>query len=319
MPESHELGSPQAPTFYSERQWRIERNLELLYERSGAEVSLEEFRKKAAYTQYASLLGQIADSTLDRAKARGQDPEEFSFELDVGFGVCQSIYDALEPKRDKDSPFLVWTHIRELPQKIRSDDLPSVRRQELYDATGEYLRLPIRCAMADRILVDALIAVETIDYGWEMFGKQDLASTLFPSRSPFKQRHVFWKFLTSLAFNFVFFALLTAATAFLGYKDIMASSWSLGISATWVALFFVSTILQVVSLPAAWRRQTKARALVADLMNEMLLTYDELRDDGPVSPQRVRDVAERAASKGVAWPGALFALLDDMRSRNARL
>jgi hypothetical protein len=47
-------------------------------------------------------------------------------------------------------------------------------------------------------------------------------------------------------------------------------------------------------------------------MKEMLLTYDELKDDGPVSVQRVRDVAERAANKGVAWPGALFALLDGL-------
>jgi hypothetical protein len=211
------------------------------------------------------------------------------------------------------------SHVDNLAYRIKTDDLPKVHRQDLYSATGEYLKLPIRCALADRILVDALIAVEAIDYGREMFGKQDAVSSLFPSRSPFKQTHIFWKFLISLATNFVFFAVLVAVTAFLGYKEVLGTGWAIGISVTWIAFFLLLAALQVISLPFAWRQQTKARTLVADLMKEMMLTYDELKDDGPISVQRVRDVAERAANKGVAWPSALFALLDDMRARNARL
>jgi hypothetical protein len=310
---------PKEPTFYSEREWRIERCIEYLHERSGTELTLEEFRRKAQYTQYSSLMRQMADSALERAKSLNKDPEDFVIELCDALDVCRSIYDAVEPKRQKDSPFLVWAHVRDLAYKIKTDDLPDIRRQDLYGATDEYLRLPIRCALADRILVDALIAVEAIDYGREMFGKQDGVSSLFPSRSPFKQAHIFWRFLASLAINFVFFAVLVAVTVFIGYKGVLGTGWALGISVTWIGLFLLLAALQVISLPFAWRGQTKSRALVADLMKEMLLTYDELRDDAPVSVQRVRDVAERAANKGVAWPSALFALLDDMKARNARL
>lgn len=319
MSATDEHREAKEPTYYSEREWRIERRTEYLYERSGAEIPLEEFKRKASWTQYMSLLKQMAASSLEHCKSLNKDPEDFGIELHDALDACGSIYDSLEPKRLKDSPFLVWSHVSKLAYRIKNDDLPAIRRQDLYNATDEYLRLPIRCALADRILVDALIAVEAIDFGREMFGKQDAVSSLFPSRSPFKQTHIFWKFLIGLSMNFVFFAVLVAVTAFLGYKEVLGTGWAIGISVTWIGLFLLLTALQVISLPFAWRQQTKARTLTADLMEEMLLTYDELRDDGPVSAQRVRDVAERAANKGVVWPGALFAVLDDMRARNARL
>lgn len=319
MSETDEYGEAKEPTFYSEREWRSERRIEYLHEQSGAEIPLDEFKRKASWTQYVSLLRQMADSSLEHAKSLNKSPEDFGVELSDALDACRSIYDALEPKRQKNSPFLVWSHVNDLAYKIKTDDLPDIHRQDLYIATGEYLRLPIRCALADRILVDALIAVEAVDYGREMFGKQDAVSSLFPSRSPFKQTHIFWRFLVSLAMNFVLFAFLVAVTAFLGYKGVLGTRWALGISVTWIAIFLLLAALQVISLPFAWRQQTKTRTLVADLMKEMLLTYDELKDDAPVSVQRVRDVAERAANKGVAWPSTLFALLDDMKARNARL
>lgn len=312
-------GEPPA-TFYSEREWRIARQLEFLHQWTDAEISVEDFKRKAAYSDYMRLLNEMADSVLAHAKALNKGPADFGFELDEALGVCHAIYDAVQPKRQKDAPFLVWSHVTNLLHRIRTgDDLPLIRRQDLYEATSKYLLLPVRCAPADRILVDALIAVETIEYGQEMFGKESVLSSFIPSRSPFKQKHIFWKFLVGLAMNFALFAGLVAIAAYLGYKGILGSDWAIGISAALVGIFLILAAIQIISLPFAWKQQTKARTLVADLMNEMLSTYGELQDDGPVSVQRVRDVAERAANKGVVWPGALFALLDDMRARNARL
>jgi len=54
-------------------------------------------------------------------------------------------------------------------------------------------------------------------------------------------------------------------------------------------------------------------------MQGMLITYDELRDGGPVSANRVYDLATAAANTGVSWPAPLFALLDDIKLRGARL
>src|ERR1044072_2368753 len=153
------------------------------HERSGAEISLEEFKKKAGWTQYTSLLKKMADSYMEHCKSLNKDPEDFGIELQDALDACGSIYDSLEPKRQKDSPFLVWSHVDHFAYKIKNDDLPGIRRHDLYSATDECLRLPIRCALADRILVDALIAVEAIDYGREMFGKQDAVSSLFPARA----------------------------------------------------------------------------------------------------------------------------------------
>jgi hypothetical protein len=56
LSEAYERQEPKAPTFYSEREWRIDRRIEGLHERSGTEIPLAEFKKKASWTQYMALL-----------------------------------------------------------------------------------------------------------------------------------------------------------------------------------------------------------------------------------------------------------------------
>jgi hypothetical protein len=51
----------------------------------------------------------------------------------------------------------------------------------------------------------------------------------------------------------------------------------------------------------------------------MIRTYSELESWGAVSSRRVREVAVKAAEKGVVWPGPLFAILDDNIARGGVL
>jgi hypothetical protein len=60
LSEAYERKEPKAPTFSSEREWRIDRRIEYLHERRGAEIPLAEFKKKANYVQYTSLLRRMS-------------------------------------------------------------------------------------------------------------------------------------------------------------------------------------------------------------------------------------------------------------------
>ncbi|WP_319568238.1 hypothetical protein [Cohaesibacter marisflavi] len=55
------------------------------------------------------------------------------------------------------------------------------------------------------------------------------------------------------------------------------------------------------------------------LAMSMLETYYELDAQGPISAIRVRELAVKSANLGVAWPPALFALLDDIAGRTGRM
>src|SRR5262249_39107174 len=66
-------------------------------------------------------------------------------------------------------------------------------------------------------------------------------------------------------------------------------------------------------------KEAKARRRVAKLLSTMAAVYSELRSDGPISAQYIRDRATNTATQeGVAWPAPLFALLDDIISRTGR-
>jgi hypothetical protein len=51
----------------------------------------------------------------------------------------------------------------------------------------------------------------------------------------------------------------------------------------------------------------------------MATIYNELRSDGPISAEYIRDRAKQATDEGVVWPAPLFALLDDTVRRTGRL
>lgn len=53
-------------------------------------------------------------------------------------------------------------------------------------------------------------------------------------------------------------------------------------------------------------------------MDAMLGLYAEMNSDGPISAKHIRETAQKAADKGVVWPGPLFALLDDVVARTGR-
>jgi hypothetical protein len=78
-------------------------------------------------------------------------------------------------------------------------------------------------------------------------------------------------------------------------------------------------VITTIALPFEWREQAKSRGDTWKCIRAMVDTYFELRSEGIVSAQRIREVAVKAADIGVAWPGPLFAILDDNIARTGKL
>jgi hypothetical protein len=82
-----------------------------------------------------------------------------------------------------------------------------------------------------------------------------------------------------------------------------------------VLLFVLGTIMTIFfyfQYRKSWANQRKD---LVDLPFEMIGLYSELHSDGPLSVRRVRERVQQLADLGAVWPGAVWALLDDMEAR----
>jgi hypothetical protein len=200
---------------------------------------------------------------------------------------------------------------------VRSKQAPYIDRSQLEAAVGDYLALPCRSQAVDRFLARVLVAMELCAFADEMLNEETFG--LFPPRSPIKQTHALLRYFRGLLLIAVFFGGLVALALWAeggGLLSSTASGWILGsCGLLFVALTSVSTL----ALPFAWHAQAKARRNVHKLMTTMSTIYNELKSDGPISAQHIRERCTAAANDGVVWPAPLFALLDDVNARTARL
>jgi len=294
----------------------IDREMSSLYRAREREITEEAFARKGQYTQYHQMLDHMARAAFDYAVERKQPEHDFAGGiLNDAMNVCENIHRALSPNPE-DAPFLVWRHVDPMTM-TKHEDFPEIDREDLYRATDRYLRLPIRVPMVDRILTDALIACEVVAYRRLMF-LQPKYSYMQPE-SPLLQSHVLKPYLIGMASNFVLFGGAAAAVVFSGYQGWVGGAWAIWIGLALVAIWLILVGIQTFALPFAWRHQTASRRKVLDLMQLMMNTYAELGAEGPASANRVHDVASEAAKVGVVWPPALFAILDDVKLRTARL
>ena len=139
------------------------------------ETAIKSAAKEGQGSQYYSLLSEMTEAAEVLAISRKQNVEEFECGiLRKALDVCTHLYSAFHsdfvPKSNQ-RPFSVWHHVPDVMALVRKDDCPWIDRSALLQATGEYLKLPIRCPRMDRILVDSLIAVELLSFADEVFGR----------------------------------------------------------------------------------------------------------------------------------------------------
>jgi hypothetical protein len=199
--------------------------------------------------------------------------------------------------------------------KIKADKVPYIDRSSLESVVGDYLALPYRSQAMDRLLVKVLTAVEFYSFGDEMMNEKSFG---FPPTSPLKQSHVLLAYLRGLLINAVFFGGIAALALWAASKGWIGETSVGWISGTCVALFLLFGVISTLALPFSWYAQAKARQNVRYLLLAIITIYNELRSDGPISAQHIRERISSAAEEGVVWPAPLFAVLDDIIARTGR-
>jgi hypothetical protein len=270
------------------------------------------------------------DITFEAAKYAVQN--NISVE-DFRYGACREALEALDnlagafqqPSFNHDevdeleqvrSKLNFWQHKDNALRLVKDKKVPYFGRAELEAAASQYLELPFRAQSFDRILVDALVALELFQFSDEMVNAVDIP--FIGTRSPLKQRHVLRTWFSGILVNSFLCGGAVGIAAALNHWDVISDDpviWTAGIALLiWVVLFTIATI----ALPFAWRTQSKARQNTFDLMASMDKTYFELRSGEVISANHILDCVKAAASLGVIWPSPLYALLDDVIRRTGR-
>ena len=276
----------------------------------------EDDRKKPINRSlYGHLLQEMAEAASKYAVANNVDPDDFENDVLGGaLAVTQQLRSALvKDWNDKTLDF--WDSHSSPLDKIKADKAPYIDRSSLESVVGDYLALPFRSQAMDRLLVKVLVAVELYAFGDEMMNEKTFG---FPARSPLKQRHVVPAYLSGLLINAVFFGGIAALALWAASKGWIGETSAGWTSGTCVALFLLFGVISTFALPFSWYAQAKARRNVRKLLLAMVTIYNELRSDGPISAQHIRERVSSAAEEGVVWPAPLFAVLDDIIARTGR-
>jgi hypothetical protein len=281
------------------------------------------FGHDPGHGQFSALLHDATNAAADYAAINGIEVETFEN------GLCSDaieLVDTLSYVFDRSDQLWsdeknleasengerqnIWEHATDPIYQIKTNDTPHISRNELEYASTEYLNFPWRCQALDRLFVDSLVAFEFYAYGVKVMHEKTYG--LFPPSSPLKERHVFLDYLVWV----IGLAIVNSAV-------IGGAIWS-GIQWTgWPALvvFVISAIIFIwisARLPFSWRNQIRARKNVIELIVDMSHVYTELDSDGLISAKRIYGLLENSAAKGVVWPSPLFAILDDVITRDGR-
>jgi len=284
-----------------------------------AESDVEKSRK---YTQYRFLLDELSKSGCQYAVAQGMALRDFEYgPLEDARSVVSNLRWALveyeSRSGEKGDPKLnFWAHERAAFDRLTQKKTPYLDRGSIESVVGEYLALSFRATAIDRTLVDVLVAMELYGYGNEILNEQTFG--LFPARSPLKQPHALWTYISGQFWNALIFFGGAALSVYAGQAGWLGNSWAVGIALVLVLLFFLCLALATVALPFVWRQRSTDRRIAVELLKSMLGVYGELNSDGPISAKHVRERARHTADKGVVWPAPLFALLDDIEQRTGR-
>jgi len=273
-----------------------------------------------------TLVQDVAQAALQHCLATGQDTYAYSDLAGNGIGIINSLEYALSENKKFDFSentkrefnWNFWKHDDQPHFRIRQKKFPYMDRYSIEEAATSYLALPYRAPLLERALVDLLIALELYAYSKEMLEKPPMGLRWLNTRAPLTQKHVLRRYIGGWFWSGVMLLGPAYLAGDFGPR-VIGDTASMWIAGAFVVLFLLDRGFSTVMLPFAWRAQWKARKQTRDLMIAMAHTYGELNGDGQVSTRRLREVAAKAADKGVVWPKPLFLILDDNIERVGRI
>lgn len=210
-----------------------------------------------------------------------------------------------------------WSHRKGLIYETKAHSAPRINRNLLEDLVGRYLDLDFRCASVDRLLIDALVAMETSGYAHEIFTAQAFHwmghAFAVTQRRPVRDLIV-GRLVDALVFTGAGFGLWT-----LGISELIPQGWLWPGFAGLTAIYIAVTAWNVVSFPAYARATHSAQRKVLKPMEAMIDTYAALESTGPVSVTHIQELVAGAERAGVVWPATLYTMLEDVAARTRKL
>ena len=212
-----------------------------------------------------------------------------------------------------------WTHIPDVLDRARRDDLVPAHRFNLEETAAAYLALPFRSAFMDRLLIDTLLAEEL--FGHVRAADQAIRpKDLRPPRETLSERLDRSPLAAYAAIRLRF--LLTVLVAAYILLEAVPHARALHrpldpVLMTWLSLGLLSVGLP--QLIMSWVRLARDRKAFKASLALRLSVYRDLDSDGQVSAVHLMHRARASSDAGVTWPGAVFVLLDDSIKRGGKL
>ena len=232
--------------------------------------SLEKFRREtverhisncgvedAVNGQYRHLLESITQSAKEYADTKNMSEDNFENLILQAIDVVSSLQYGLSPRDEKSLDTIykdnLWYHDKTALMRVKNKDVPYIHRELVEDAVSEYLNLPFRSKIIDRLILDLLIAIELYGFGDQML------NPIFRSLSPLKKTHPSTLFLIGLISSGLIFIGGGALSIYSGTQGWISEGWSTGIAVSLIGLFIVIFLFSAISLPFEWVQDSKTR------------------------------------------------------------
>lgn len=204
--------------------------------------------------------------------------------------------------------------------EIKKGKAPQINRFELSECVVIYLALPIRNKGIERMLVDALVAVEAISYGEEMLIDPGSGLLKSLSRSPLVKSHPLMPFLKTNAINLISLLLLPFVLTFLATQLFnLSDAWTLFVGLGALSLWAFFLLIGLFALPNSIISYSKARSKTLEQLVDMQVVHREIRTGLVISARHIRARLEKISEKGVIWPAEIYPLLDDIIARGGSI
>jgi hypothetical protein len=268
-------------------------------------------------SQYVMILDDLIEQSIKYARDNSIDDQDFRYDL---LGKVEDFLtefaNAFTTREELVNIRSLWRHRLSPLSDLASKTTPKMDRESLQCSVSTYLELPVKHQRVDRVLIDALTAIELFAFGEEMLNEKKIPG--IPPRSPLRLSHPLWVFVRG-QFGNLFLACVLFAFAIGAYKFSWIAEMGLVTTGTiLIGLLGLLFIVSLIALPGYWRRQGAAKRKITDLLEAMNTAYNELNSSGLISARHFRQRLTWAAEKGVIWPSDLFVLLDDLEARGGR-
>jgi hypothetical protein len=282
------------------------------------ELSATSGKEAAKYdrSEYKLALDAITRAAMQYAMSHEVSQESFEDILREAISLLSSLRVAVGADEGEDREKMrLWSHRSQPIYDIKAKKIPSLSRTLIEQTVNDYIRLPYRSSLMDRLLVDILIVMELYAYGNETINAIYIPGVF--ASSQVKRRPVIDWFVSNLL-NLVILVLIGLGLWSLSLIHLFPKSWLDWSIIVLGALFLFGWGWSTVWLPRVWLLATKEKRKSITLLGEMNGVYMELKSAGPISARHLEYRARTAVDAGVLWPAPLFVMLDDINLRGGR-